>query len=62
MITTLKDRTLRMAAFECGALEDAEVTRLFRELIADGSVWTMNAQYVRYADTLIRAGQCRRHG
>lgn len=55
-----EDRNLRKAAFECGSLTDGETAELFQEMINDGSVWTMNAQYVRYADALIQTGQCRR--
>lgn len=52
---------VRKMAFECGALEDNEVQRLIQDLINDGTIWTMSNEYIRYANALLLAGECRRY-
>lgn len=47
-----------LIAFEEGRLAQDEVSRLFQQLIDDGTVWRLQGSYGRTAHALIEDGRC----
>lgn len=45
--------------YERGALDSAEITKLFQRLIDTGIAWQLHGAYGRKAAAMIESGRCR---